>query len=187
MGKVLLRFYEELNRYLPPEKQKRDFQVSFEGCRTLGQILEGQGVPRGDVDLILVNGRSKGFGYVVKDGDRVSLYPVFERLDIGGVTNLRGRPLRKTRFVAEKDLAGVAECLRSLGFDILCNSGLGAEEAMELSRKERRILLTSRPEAAESGRLTRVLHVAAGTVEDRVRAIFKALHLDKEQVEEIDP
>jgi uncharacterized protein len=182
MGKITLRFYEELNGYLPPGKRKRDFEDSFEGRCTLRQVLEEHGVPGSEVDLILVNGQPVDFGYTVQDGDRVSIYPVFERLNIGGVTKLRGRPLRKIRFMAERELADTAERLERLGFEVLCLSGPATAEAMEVSRREKRILLTSRAKLAESGRLSHVVRVPPGRVEDQIRAIFEALDLDEKCV-----
>jgi uncharacterized protein len=177
MPKVTLRFYEELNEYLTPEKQKRDFEVRFEGDRTLGRILEEQGVPAGVVDLILVNGQSVHLDYFLEDGDRVSIYPVFERLDIGSVTNLRSRPLRNPRFVAENRLTDLAGRLRMLGFDVRCNSDLGTEEATEISRKEGRILLTTRKDIMASGKITHGLFIGRGGVEDQIRKIMKDLDL----------
>jgi hypothetical protein len=44
MGKVLIRFYEELNDYLPPGKRKRDFEVLLNGNETVGQIVERLGL-----------------------------------------------------------------------------------------------------------------------------------------------
>ena len=37
-------------------------------------MIESLGVPHAEVDLILVNGESVGFDYIVQDGDRVSVY-----------------------------------------------------------------------------------------------------------------
>jgi uncharacterized protein len=177
MPKSILRFYEELNRYLPPEKRKRDFVFHFEGNRTLGQVLEEQRVPRDEVDLILVNGQSVGFDYELQDGDRVSVYPVFECFDIGRVTNLKDRPLRTLRFVAERHLADLAERLRGLGFDVRCDPGLGAEEEVEISRQERRVLLTTRRDVVSSGKVSHGLYVRPGGVEDQILGIMKDLHL----------
>jgi len=51
-------------------------------------------IPSEEVDLILVNGTSVDFSYLVKDKDRVSVYPIFETFDISGVTRVREKPLR---------------------------------------------------------------------------------------------
>ncbi|MDI6845588.1 MAG: MoaD/ThiS family protein [Candidatus Saccharicenans sp.] len=94
---VTFRFYEELNDYLPEDCRKRDFEVSFDRPVTVGKAIESLGVPRAEVDLILVNGRSVSFRYRLKDGDRVSVYPIFEQLDISGVTKVRKYPLLKLK------------------------------------------------------------------------------------------
>ncbi len=80
------------------ECRKRDFVVRFEEPVTVGKAIELLGVPRADVDLILVNGRSVSFRYRLKDGDRVSVYPIFEQLDISGVTKVRKYPLLKLKY-----------------------------------------------------------------------------------------
>lgn len=174
MPKAVLRFYEELNEHLPPEKQKRDFEFKFGGRINVGEMIEAQEVPKGEVDLVLVNGQPVSFDHVLEDGDRVSLYPVFERLDIAGVTRLKGRPLRVSRFVAEKSLRKTAERLNDLGFDVLC---LEREEAMEVSRQEKRIFLTARKDVLGSGKITHGICVAAGGVEAQLRQIMESLHL----------
>jgi len=179
MPNVILRFYEELNEYLPPEKQKRDFEVCFEDDRTLGQVLEEQGVPCSDVDLILVNGQSLDFDYELREGDRVSVYPVFESLDIGMVTNLKGRPLRVVRFVADKHLADVADRLRGLGFDVRCDPDLGPRQAVEISRRERRILLTTRAEVLSKGKISHGLYICPGGVEEQIQKVMEALNLQQ--------
>ena len=45
-------------------------------------MIEALGVPHTEIDLILINGRSVDFTYILQDGDRVSVYPVFESLNI---------------------------------------------------------------------------------------------------------
>jgi sulfur carrier protein ThiS len=177
MPKVILRFYEELNDYLPPDRHKRDFEVSFDGGSTVGEMLAQQGIPEGEVDLVLVNGHAVDFDRVLRDGDRVSVYPVFERFDIGEVTRLRKRALRNVRFVADKSLGKAAERLKALGFDVRCGADLDPEKAVEISRKQKRILLTTRKEVAKSGEVTHVLFVAPGDVENQVREILRDLDI----------
>ena len=38
-----------------------------------------------EVDLVLVDGRSVDFDHLLRGGERVAMYPVFERLDISPV------------------------------------------------------------------------------------------------------
>lgn len=174
MAEVILRCYEELSEHLPQEKQKRDFSVRFVGERTVGGVLDAERVPHGEVDLVLVHGRSVDLDHVLQDGDRVSLYPVFERFDIRSVTGLKGRPLRVLRFVAEATLGKTAERLKELGFDVLCKE---ASEAVEALRLEKRILLTSRAEMLESEDVARGICIPEGTVEEQVKGIMERFHL----------
>ena len=100
------------------------------------------GVPHTEVDLILVNGESVDFSYLMQDGDRVSVYPTFETLDIAPVLRVRPRPLRVARFVLDIHLGKLAAYLRLLGFDTLYRNDYPDEELAYISKAERRILLT---------------------------------------------
>ena len=72
-------------------------------------MIEALGVPHTEVELILVNGESVGFDRLLRDGDRVAVYPRFESLDITPLLRVRERPLRVTRFVADAHLGGLAQ------------------------------------------------------------------------------
>jgi uncharacterized protein with PIN domain len=142
MSTVRLRFYEELNDFLPAERRKVDFDHRFTGRPTVKDLVESLGVPHPEIDLILVNGQSVDFSYVVRDGDRISVYPMFETLDITPVTRLRPAPLREPRFVLDVHLGRLARYLRMLGFDTVYHNDAEDPELARVSRKEQRILLT---------------------------------------------
>ena len=93
------RFYEELNDYLPVHRKKIDFEADFNGKKSIKSIIEEFGVPLSEVDLVLINGTSVDFNYILQHGDRVSVYPVFESLNIRNVTLLRRFPLRRIQFI----------------------------------------------------------------------------------------
>ncbi|MBP3192305.1 MoaD/ThiS family protein [Natronogracilivirga saccharolytica] len=90
--RVRLRFYEELNDFLPPHRRKTEFERDLPEPTTTKDLIEGCRVPHTEVDLILVNGEPVTFDHLIEDGDRVSIYPVFESLDISGSTRLQERP-----------------------------------------------------------------------------------------------
>jgi hypothetical protein len=83
------RFYEELNDFLPRERRKRDFDYRCARAATIKNAIEALGVPHTEVELILVDGQSVDFGYLVGDGDRISVYPKFERFDIRELLRVR--------------------------------------------------------------------------------------------------
>jgi uncharacterized protein with PIN domain len=140
--RVEVRCYEELNYFLPPELRKRPFRWPLHRGQTVKSLVESLGVPHTEVDLALVNGRSVGFGHRLADGDRLSVYPVFESLDIGTVSRVRPRPLRAARFVLDVHLGRLARLLRLAGFDSLYDNGWDDRTLSRLSRREGRILLT---------------------------------------------
>ncbi|NOQ85990.1 MAG: hypothetical protein GQ554_03810 [Deltaproteobacteria bacterium] len=91
------RFYEELNDYLSVEIRKTEFTYSFEKPNSIMELIKSIGIPPEEVDLILANGISVDFSYMVKEKDRFSIYPIFETFDISGVTMLRDKPLIKMK------------------------------------------------------------------------------------------
>lgn len=49
---------------------------------TAKDLAESLGVPHTEIAVIVVNGESVDFGHPVRGGDRMSVYPVFEALDV---------------------------------------------------------------------------------------------------------
>jgi uncharacterized protein with PIN domain len=141
-GTVHIRFYEELNDFLPPERRKFAFQHRFNQAGSVKDMIEALGVPHTEIDLILVNDRTVDFNYQVRDGDHISVYPVFESLDITPVARLRPAPLRTPRFVLDTHLGRLAAYLRLFGFDTLYRNDYDDKTLAGISADERRILLT---------------------------------------------
>jgi len=78
----------------------------------------------------------------VQDGDKISVYPVFESIDISSLVRLRPVPLREVRFIADAHLGRLAAYLRIVGFDTLYQDDYQDEELARISSGERRTLLT---------------------------------------------
>lgn len=136
------RFYEELNDFLPPARRKVAFSYAFEGTPSVKDAIEAIGVPHTEVDLVLVDGESVDFTRQLTGGERVAVYPMFERLDIGPVTRLRALPLRQMRFVLDVHLGKLSRWLRLLGFDALYRNDYDDTAIVRLSLAESRIILT---------------------------------------------
>jgi len=136
-----LRFYAELNDYLPACRRQRDCPLRFDVPGSAKDAIEAFGVPHVAVDLVLVNGRSAAFDQLLQPGDRVSVYPVYESLDIGDATRVRPQPLRHLRFVADVHLGRLARYLRLAGFDCLYSRDAEDAALAELAAQGR-ILLT---------------------------------------------
>jgi uncharacterized protein with PIN domain len=142
MRKASLRFYAELNDFLSPGRRGRPIDYFFHTSPAVKDAIEGLGVPHTEVDLVLVNGGSVDFSHPLEDGDRVSVYPVFESIDISPLLRVRPKPLREPRFVADTHLGRLAAYLRLFGFDTLYGADAPDAELARTSAAEHRILLT---------------------------------------------
>jgi uncharacterized protein with PIN domain len=123
-------------------RRQAAFEHHFRGSPAVKDVIEALGVPHTEVDLILINGSEAGFGTQLSDGDRVSVYPVFESFDIAPATHLRRHPLRQPRFVLDVHLGRLATFLRLLGFDAEYSNSFDDDELSEIAVRDGRILLT---------------------------------------------
>lgn len=139
---IRIRFYAQLNDFLPPEKRKQTITHQFEVIGSIKDTIESIGVPHTEVDLILANGEPVDFAYRVHDGDCVSVYPRFRTLPVSSHMRLQLPALGKGRFVADGHLGRLAAYLRMLGFDTLYQSDFRDEDVARLSAIENRTLLT---------------------------------------------
>ena len=139
---VSIRFYAELNDFLLPEKRQVSFSQGFNGRPAVKALIESLGVPHTEVDLILINQESVDFSCRVRDGNRISVYPVFEALDIRPILRVRPEPLREPSFILDTHLGRLAGYLRMAGFDTLYQNDYADEALASASAGEKRILLT---------------------------------------------
>jgi len=177
MYSIIIRYYEELNDFLPPDRKKRDIAFSFAGRRSVKDLIESMGVPHVEVDMILVNGTSVDFNYIVADGDRISVYPVFESLDISGVTRLRLSPLRNTGFVLDVHLRKLARMMRLLGFDVDYEDHRDDELLAEISERENRILLTCDRQLLMRKIVSRGIIIRSRNPEEQIIEVIERLQL----------
>jgi len=140
--RACFRFYAELNDHLPPERQYKTLEKSFFLPSAVKDMIESFGVPHTEVDLIVANGQSVGFSYLVQNGDRIAVYPMFESLDVTSEQRLRPSPLRNPKFVLDLHLGKLAAYLRMLGFDAEYGPSFADTRLVEISAEEHRILLT---------------------------------------------
>lgn len=179
MLRAWFRFYAELNDFLPAGRRFAEFAYDFLDIGTVKDRIESFGVPHVEVDLILVNGQSAGFDYRVQDGDRISVYPVFEALDIAGVTRLRPEPLREPRFVLDTHLGKLAAFLRMLSFDTLYRNCYTDEELASTSRAELRILLTRDIGLLKRGEVTHGYFVRETGPRRQLGEVVRRFHLQR--------
>lgn len=172
-----MRFYAELNDFLPAARRQREFPHTFSGTPSVKDTIEALGVPHAEVDVILVDGRSVSFDHRLEGGERVAVYPVFERYDVSPVTRLRPAPLRQTRFIADVHLGTLARQLRLLGFDTAWDRDLDDREIIDVARRERRIILTRDKGILKNGGVTHGYWLRATDPDAQLEEVIRALDL----------
>jgi len=172
-----LRFYEELNDFLPSNKRRVLLPYSFTGRQSVKDAIEAFGVPHVEVDLILVNGKSVDFSYLIKDGDRISVYPVFESIDISKVTGLRDKPLREIKFVLDVHLGKLARYLRLCGFDTLYETDYTDDEIIIISSLQKRIILTRDKKLLKNKKVTHGIWIRSQYPDSQLKEVFDRLDL----------
>jgi uncharacterized protein with PIN domain/molybdopterin converting factor small subunit len=177
MRHATFRFYAELNDFLPAGARQREFVRSFLNTPTVKDQIEACGVPHTEVEMILVNGRSVGFDHHLEDGDRVSVFPVFEALDVSPLIRLRPRPLRDPRFVLDVHLGKLARRLRLLGFDAVWHREADDDGLVALSLSETRILLTRDRGLLKRRELTHAAAVRATDPRRQLREVVERFDL----------
>lgn len=168
------RFYEELNDFLPAARRKRAFLYPFQGTPAVRDAIQAIGVPHTEIDLVLVDGRSVDFTHRLRGGERVAVYPAFERLDISPLLRLRPRPLRRTRFILDVHLGKLARHLRLLGLDSGYRQDWDDATLIDHALAEQRIILTRDVGILKQGRVTHGYwvrsHQPAGQLEEIIEA-----------------
>lgn len=174
---VFVRLYEELNEYAPTGAEKTTFTRAIAGNTQAGTLLAALGIPAEKIELVLVNGASVGFNHRLRAGDRVSVYPVFESMDVSPVLRARDRPLRNPRFVLDAHLGKLAAYMRMLGFDCLYKNDFKDHLLMALSRNDERILLSKDQSLVYKSGLTRVYEVRATDPRLQLKEILERFDL----------
>ncbi len=177
MSRAHFRFYEELNEFLPREKRKTEFVYQFNGTPSVKDAVEAIGVPHVEVDLILVNGISVSFSRKLSDGDRVSVYPVFESFDVSAVTHLRAKPLREPGFILDVHLGRLAKYLRLCGFDTLYSRFFEDHEIIETALRENRIILTRDRQLIKNSRVTHGYWIRSQDHKEQLTEVFRRFDL----------
>ena len=142
MPTASIRFYAHLNDFLAYKRRQVTFAHAFDGAPSVKDMIESLGVPHTEVNLILVNGAPVDFSYHVLEGDQISVYPVYEHLDLPLEFSVQPDAPNEARFVCDVHLGRLAAYLRMIGFDTLFPEDYRDEELARISSEEDRILLT---------------------------------------------
>ncbi len=177
MQRLAFRFYAELNDFLSPERKQVESTHWLNEPTSIKDAIEALGVPHPEVDLILVNGESVGFGYLTQNCDRISVYPHFKTFEVGVISLVRPAPLPQTKFVLDVHLGKLATYLRLLGFDALYRRDYDDVELAQISSQQQRILLTQDRGLLKRSMVTHGYIVRSHVPEQQAREVVDRFHL----------
>jgi uncharacterized protein with PIN domain len=177
MSWASFRFYAELRDFLPDDKKSGYVRVKIPGHETVKHLVEALGIPHTEIDLLLVNGKSIDFDYLVAENDYISVYPMFETFDIQSVSKIRQEPLRIPKFINDTHLGKLADYLRLLGFDTLYRNDIQDDELAAISNAEDRIILTRDRGVLKRKIVTRGYLVRADLPQDQVVEVLRRFDL----------
>lgn len=140
-GHITIRFHAELNDFLPPERRDTSFAHRFNEAGSIKDLIESLGVPHPEVDVILINGESVDFRYLVRDSDAVDVHPQPLPATPDAI-RLRPPLPDPPRFVLDTHLGRLAAYLRMLGFDALYRNDYDDSALARISAEQGRVLLT---------------------------------------------
>ncbi len=176
-GTAAIRVYGELNDFLPPEWRQRTVPYPFQGTPAVKDAIESLGVPHVEVELVLLNGESVDFAARLGDGDRLTVYPKFERLDVKGLLRLRKEPPCRIAFLLDDHLGKLARFLRLLGLDAVHANGCRDEDLVASAVREGRIVLTRDRELLKRGALTHGYWVRSTDPVEQAREVVRRFDL----------
>lgn len=179
MPEVEVRFYAELNDFLPPARRQRSFRHRFMGTPAVKDVIESLGPPHTEVELILVDGEAVGWDHRLHGGERVAVYPVFEEFALDALL-LHPAPLRRLTFAADGHLGRLARYLRLLGFDTWYRPRAEDAELAALAEGEGRILLTRDRGLLKRSRVERGYLVRMTDPALQLREVAHRFHLERD-------
>ena len=171
------RFHAELNGFLTRERRGCEFAAACAEAATTKHMIEALGVPHTEVEAILVNGEPAGFDRLLRDGDRVAVYPHFTALPGPNAPPLRPALTGAPRFVADAHLGGLARLLRMAGFDTLYRNDYQDREIAAIAALEDRVVLTRDRELLKLREVTYGCYVHALHTPLQFREIVERLDL----------
>jgi len=138
---ISISFYGRLKDFLP-KKSASVIKHQFIDRTSVKDLIESFNVPHTEVDVILVNGKSVDFSYLIDDGDKVKVYPPAYELNLRNCKRLSKQLKSEPKFVCDVHLGMLARNLRKFGMDVLYNNSYSDETIAQISIQEKRIILT---------------------------------------------
>lgn len=70
---IQVKLYANLVEY--SKSKKKEFEILWSDGITVEKILKDEGISKKITKIIMINGRRQDIDFVLKDGDRVAIFP----------------------------------------------------------------------------------------------------------------
>lgn len=177
MKHATFRLHGALNFFLPRQHKDQHIAVPFNWKASVKDMLESVGPPHPEVALLIVNGHSQGWEYIVQHGDVIDAYPDFDAVELPHKVRLIPPYPGKPRFVLDTHLGKLAGYLRMMGFDTLYRNDYPDDELARISHEEERIVLTRDVGVLKRGRVVFGYYVRNTAPRLRLHEINQRYHL----------
>ncbi len=137
-----LIFEGHLNDFLSHSEQFKVIQRTMHLPSSIKDVIEAQGIPHTEVNVITANDRSVDFTYHVTPGDVIRVFPYNIEPLISPLIHLIPPNSVVPRFILDTHLGKLASYLRMLGFDTIYQNNLEDVRLAEISFHEDRIVLS---------------------------------------------
>lgn len=142
MNHATFKFHGALNYFLPRRQKHKPIVYEFDWRASIKDMIEAIAPPHPEVALVVVNGRSVDWDYIVKHGDKVEAYADTDAITLDKKISLIPSYEGKPKFILDTHLGRLASYLRMMGFDTLYRNDYEDDVLAEVSATENRILLT---------------------------------------------
>lgn len=76
MSTVEVRLYANLQKFFPDLKNGEAMPVTLQDGATLGDLITRLNIPREKINMVIVNAKHESESYILKQGDRVGIFPL---------------------------------------------------------------------------------------------------------------
>jgi len=139
MDRINIKFYDSLNKLLKKERRDKELSLELKLRQSAKDLIEALGVPHTEVGMIVIDGKREEFSFILKDGQKIEVYPAFNDVEEPKFQNLINYP---KKFILDVHLGRLAKYLRIFGIDTLYENYYSDEEIVKIALKEGRVILT---------------------------------------------
>lgn len=178
--KVQIILHGTLTDFLSTESNNQvSLKVDFELSPAAKDVLEAHGIPHTAIFKVKVNEQRQSLDYNIEDGDIIEAFP-FEMVDPNRFEPVFSSP---DSFIADSHLSKLSGYLRLMGLDTFVDKNMSEKEIINLSNKEKRMILTRDLGLLKNGSTTYGYWVRSTDPEQQLLEVFKRFTL----IEQINP